>query len=47
MAGVFELLMKPQKRAVVHSTSRADLKVLELAAAKEILQGSSGSGSRT
>ncbi len=37
MAGVFELLMKPQKRAVLHRISRADLKVLELQTAKEIL----------
>ncbi len=37
MAGVFELVMRPQKRAVEHRISRADRKVLELAAAKEIL----------
>ncbi len=37
MAGVFELLMRPQKRTVEHRTSRADLKVLELQTAKEIL----------
>ncbi len=37
MAGVFEQLIRPQKRAVVHRISRTDLKVLELAAAKEIL----------
>ena len=37
MAGVFELLMRPQKKAVIHRTSRADLKVLELETAKEIL----------
>jgi hypothetical protein len=37
MAGVLEQLIKPQKRAVMHRPSRADLKVLELEAAKEIL----------
>ncbi len=37
MAGVFERLVRPQKRAVDHRISRADRKVLELAAAKEIL----------
>jgi hypothetical protein len=37
MAGVFELLVRPQKRAVAHCTSRADLKFLELQTAKEIL----------
>ncbi len=37
MAGSFELLMKPRKRAVVHRISRADLKVLELETANEIL----------
>jgi len=34
MAGVLEQLIRPQKRAVVHRTSWADLKVLELVAAK-------------
>jgi len=37
MAGVLEQLIRQQKRAVVHRTSRADLKVLEREAAKEIL----------
>ncbi len=37
MAGVFERLVRPQRRAVVHRVSRADLKVLELQTAKEIL----------
>jgi hypothetical protein len=37
MAGVFELLLRPQKRAVAHRASREDLKVLELETAKEIL----------
>jgi hypothetical protein len=36
MAGVFELL-RPQKRAVVHCTSRMNPKALELETAKEIL----------
>jgi len=37
MAGVLEQLIRPQKRAVVHRSSRAVLKVLELETAKEIL----------
>ena len=37
MAGVLEQLIRPQKRAVVHRPSRADRKVLQLEAAKEIL----------
>ncbi len=38
MAGVFERLVRPQKRAVEqHRISRADRKVLELQTAKEIL----------
>jgi hypothetical protein len=37
MAGVFELLIRPLKRAVSHRASRADLKAMELVAAKEIL----------
>jgi len=36
MAGVFELL-RPQKRAVVHCTSRMNPKAMELETAKEIL----------
>jgi len=37
MAGVLELLIGPQKRAVVHCTSRMNPKALELQTAKEIL----------
>jgi hypothetical protein len=37
MAGVLEQLIGPQKRAVVHCTSRMNPKVLELQTAKEIL----------
>jgi hypothetical protein len=37
MAGVLEQLIRPQKRAVVHRASRADIKVLELETAKAIL----------
>ena len=37
MAGVLEQLIRSQKRAVVHRSSRADMKVLELETAKEIL----------
>jgi len=36
MAGVFELL-RPQKRVVVHCTSRMNPKAMELETAKEIL----------
>ena len=37
MAGVLEQLLRPQKRAVVHCTSRMNPKALELQMAKEIL----------
>jgi len=37
MAGVLEQLLRPQKRAVVHRTSRMNPKALELQTAKEIL----------
>ncbi len=37
MAGVFERLVRPQKRAVEYRISRADRKVLELQTDKEIL----------
>jgi len=37
MAGVLEQLIRPQKRAVVHCTSRMNPKALELQTAKEIL----------
>jgi hypothetical protein len=37
MLGVLERLIKPQKRAVVHCTSRMDSKAVELQTAKEIL----------
>jgi hypothetical protein len=37
MAGVLEQLIGPQKRAVVHRTSRMNPKALELHVAKEIL----------
>jgi hypothetical protein len=37
MAGVLEQLISPQKRAVVHRTSRMNPKALELQMAKEIL----------
>jgi hypothetical protein len=37
MAGVFERLVRPEKRAVEHRISRADRKVQELETAKEIL----------
>ena len=37
MAGVLGLLIGPQKRAVVHCTSRMNPKALELQTAKEIL----------
>jgi hypothetical protein len=37
MAGVLEQLIKPQKRSVVHCTSRMNPKALELQTAKEIL----------
>lgn len=37
MAGVLEQLISPQKRAVVHRTSRMNPKALELQTAKEIL----------
>jgi len=37
MAGVLEQLIRPQKRAVVHCTSRMNPKALELQMAKEIL----------
>ena len=37
MAGVLEQLISPQKRAVVHRTSRMNPKTLELQMAKEIL----------
>jgi len=37
MAGVLEQLIGPQKRAVVHCTSRMNPKALELQTAKEIL----------
>jgi hypothetical protein len=46
MAGVFELLMRPRKKIVVHHTSRADMKLLELETAEEILAEVLGSGSR-
>jgi hypothetical protein len=36
MAGVLEQLIRPQKKAM-HRSSRADMKVLELETAKEIL----------
>jgi hypothetical protein len=38
MAGVLEQLIRPQKRAIVHRPSRADRKVLQLEAAKEIFE---------
>jgi hypothetical protein len=37
MAGVSELLMRPRKKIVAHRTSRADMKLLELETAEEIL----------
>jgi hypothetical protein len=37
MTGVLEQLIRPQKRAVVHCTSRVNPKALELQTAKEIL----------
>ena len=37
MAGVLEQLIRPQKRAVVHRTSRMNPKAMELETAKEIL----------
>jgi hypothetical protein len=37
MAGVLEQLFRPQKRAVVHCTSRMNPKAMELEMAKEIL----------
>jgi hypothetical protein len=37
MAGVLEQLIGPQKRTVVHCTSRMNPKALELQTAKEIL----------
>jgi hypothetical protein len=37
MAGVLEQLIRPQKRAVVHCTSRVNPKAMELQTAKEIL----------
>jgi hypothetical protein len=37
MAGVLEQLIRPQKRAVEHCTSRMNPKALELQTAKEIL----------
>ena len=37
MAGVLEQLIRPQKRAVVHCTSRMKPKAMELQMAKEIL----------
>ena len=37
MAGVLEQLISPQKKAVVHRTSRMNPKTLELQMAKEIL----------
>ena len=37
MAGVLGQLIRPQKRAVVHRTSRMSPKALELQTAKEIL----------
>jgi len=37
MAGVLEQLIRPQRRAVVHCTSRMNPKALELQTAKEIL----------
>ena len=37
MAGVLEQLIGPQKRAVVHRTSRMNPKAMELQTAKEIL----------
>jgi len=37
MAGVLEQLIRPQKRAVMHCTSRMNPKALELQMAKEIL----------
>jgi hypothetical protein len=37
MAGVLEQLIRPQKRAVAHCTSRMNPKALELQTAKEIL----------
>jgi hypothetical protein len=37
MAGVLEQLIRPQKRAVEHCTSRMNPKALELETAKEIL----------
>jgi len=37
MAGVLDQLIKPQKRAVVHRTSRMNPKALELQTSKEIL----------
>ena len=36
-AGVLEQLIRPQKRAVVHCTSRMNPKAMELQTAKEIL----------
>ena len=37
MAGVLEQLIRPQKRAMVHCTSRMNPKAMELQTAKEIL----------
>ena len=37
MAGLFEQLLRPQKRAVVHCTSWMKPKAMELQMAKEIL----------
>jgi predicted P-loop ATPase/GTPase len=37
MTGVLEQLIRPQKRTVVHRTSRMNPKALELQVAKEIL----------
>ena len=37
MAGVLEQLIRPQRSAVVHCTSRMNPKALELQTAKEIL----------
>ena len=37
MAGVLEQLIRPQKRAVAHCTSRVNPKALELQTAKDIL----------
>jgi hypothetical protein len=37
MAGILEQLIRPQKRAVEHCTSRMNPKALELQTAKEIL----------